>query len=190
MTPIIHIHYSEYLDGVFDAYVRSIPAYKDWIRPDVQTVKDKAVTFSKAWDKAGPQILQCMCQNTGLEFKRNYFPVYVVCGNTRAYSNPIVIKSRFTADEFIECLTHELIHCLFVDNKDSAFVRATNGFADHVVLYAVMEYLLPGTVDKVVDMEAFPGNARYIKAMKQVKEAGFRSILEKCRGTATESCAK
>jgi hypothetical protein len=109
MTPTIDIHYSAYLDNIFAAFVRSIPAYSDWQRPDVKSVKAKTMVFQDIWQKRGENIIRSICKTTGLSFKRNYFPVYVVCGNTRAYSNPIAIKSRFSPSEFIECLTPEVI---------------------------------------------------------------------------------
>jgi hypothetical protein len=181
--PRIDIHFSHYLNGIFEAYVKSIPAYKDWVAPPVEAIESKAEIFKKTWQENGQRILTGICESTGLSFRRNYVPVYVVCGNTRTYSDPIVIKSRFTTEEFIENLTHELIHCLFVDNKDSAFVRNADRLPenDHMALFAAMESVLPGIIDKDTDTKSFPENQRYALAKARVKSAGYLEVLAACR---------
>jgi len=181
MIPIIDIQYSDYLDQIYKAWIWNDPRYKKWVCPSLEYVNSKASLFSHLWNRVGHDILNGICKNTGLSFKRNYFSVYVVSGNSRSFSNPIVVKSRYSPTEFVDVVTHELIHCLFVDNTDSAFVRSIDDFDDHVVLYAVMESVLPGTVHKQLDAKNFPANETYLKAMLYVKENGYKGILSKCR---------
>ncbi len=181
MIPDIHIQYSPYLDEIYKAWIWSDSRYKDWACPPLSEVKNKTSIFSQAWKNIGLEIIKGICLNTGLDFKRNHFSVYVVSGNTRTYSNPIVMKSGFSEREFVEMLTHELIHCLFVDNPRSSFVKKIDDYADHVVLYAVLESVLPGTIGRPVDVEHFPVNARYLEAMNCVRVIGFREILARCR---------
>ena len=158
-------------------------AFKEWVIPPVKTVEEKALLFQKTWEKDGLLILKEISEITGLSFKRNYIPVYVVSGNPRAYSNPIVIKSRLTESEFINELTHELVHCLFVDNKDSQFVRNADVLFDndHIALFAVIESVLLGTIDEKIDVENFPGNSKYSDAMSYVKKVGHYHIIEECK---------
>lgn len=177
-TPRIHIFYSSYLDEIFKSWILSNPLYKGWIPPTENYAKDEAIIFEKAWNKVGSTIINGICKSTGLKFKRNYIPVYIVSGNPRSYSNPIVVSSRRSIDEFIDSLTHELIHCLFVDNKDSKFIQKANETLknDHVALYAVMESVLPGTISASGDKAKV--NMKYEAAKSFVKAKGFKNILK------------
>lgn len=181
MTPRIHIQYSEYLDGPFKA--EALSKYPGWKPMPENEVRDKAEHFAKLWGKIGVPIMVHIGMVTGLAFKRNYIPVYVVSGAVRVFSNPIVMKARFNDDEFLDAVLHELIHCLFVDNADSAFVKnADREYGNnHVALFAVMEYIRPGTVRKPEDLKNFPENARYLEAKDTVMAEGYIEILEKLR---------
>ncbi len=181
MTPIINIHYSAYLDDIYKVWIKADPRYTDWVSPPITEVKEKALLFSEIWKIKGGNILDGICSNSGLIFKRNYIPVYIVSGNTRTFSDPIVIRSGFLDEEFVNMVTHELIHCLFVDNAHSVFVRNVDKYDDHVVLYALMESVLPGTVDRELDTRNFPINSKYSSAMAHVRLKGYKDILLNCQ---------
>jgi hypothetical protein len=181
MLPTINIHYSSYLDEIFKAWIYFDSRYKDWVCPSVDEVKKIAEFFAHVWEERGKGILGGLCKKTGLKFQRNYFSVYVVSGNTRAYSDPIVIKSRFSEEEFLETLTHELIHCLFVDNADSDFVKNADKFPNHVVVFALIELFLKGTIYREIDTQNFPENKKYADAKEYVKKEGSANIIMRCR---------
>ena len=181
MIPKIIIQHSPYLDEIYKAWIHSIPRYKDWVFPIETDVREKARIFAETWDDIGEGILSQVCEHVGLTFKRNHIPIYIVSSNTRTFSNPIVIRSGYSVDEFVELLVHELIHCLFVDNAESSFVKNIDKFDDHVVLYAVLEAVIPGTVVRKTDVLNFPVNEKYYRAKEYVKENGYLGILVKCK---------
>ena len=146
--PNIKIQHNPYLDDIFKVWVLSNPKYKDWVCPTASKVKHKIVAYQKIWNEKGEKILSHICKITELSFKRNHFTVHIVSGNPRSYSDPIVISVSRTNDEFFSTVIHELIHCLFVDNKNSSFVKNTDKFEDHVALYAIIESVMPGIVEE------------------------------------------
>lgn len=181
MKPTIHIHYNEYLDEAFKA--QGISQYPQWVIPEKKDVKDKALLFEGVWKEKEDYILEKLTEVTGLSFKRNYFPIYIVSGAVRTFSNPIVVKSRLTPKEFIETMVHELIHCLFVDNnEDTNLLNSPKLYKNnHTLLFAVLEAVLPGTMEgKNVDLTNFPENARYADAVSEVKKEGYTTIIKNC----------
>jgi hypothetical protein len=117
MFPIINIHWNKYLDPVFIAYIRSYEKYQDWVVPSDEATEAKTKAFVEIWAKDGKKILTAMQHVTGLSFARNRIDISIVKGNPRSHSNPIVIRSGWTPEEFLEVLTHELIHNLVADNE-------------------------------------------------------------------------
>lgn len=146
--PKITIKYNRFLDPIFIGWIQSQEKYKDWIPPDKEEVLKNIQNYNALWNKYSEQVLLAMTEITGLHFKRNLIPVYIVSGNPRGFSDPIVLKSRYTDIEFINYLTHELIHCLYVDNcarvNDAIPYDAPNlndTAKDHVYLHAILKYI-------------------------------------------------
>ena len=114
--PIIRIKYNRFLDPIFKAYIKSNPKWKDWVEPTETEAKERVKKYKEEWAKYENKILDGICKSLGLNFSQNIIDVRIVSGNDRQFSNPVVIKSGFEPDEFIESLSHELIHRLFSNN--------------------------------------------------------------------------
>lgn len=115
--PKIIIEYNRFLDPVFINYVQSNPEWKNYPIPEKKNVLERVENYKKEWEKYEQEILQGLYDITNLEFNRDAIDVYIVSVNPRQFSNPIIIKSGFSPDEFVDTLTHELIHRLLVLNK-------------------------------------------------------------------------
>ncbi len=115
--PKILIEYNRFLDPIFIAFIQSQPQWKDWKPAPLEEVLEKVEEYKNEWEKYGPKILNALCEVTSLSFNREVIDVYIVSGNPRQFSNPVVIKSGFSPSEFVDVLTHELIHRLFVLNN-------------------------------------------------------------------------
>lgn len=119
--------------------------------------------------------------------------MYIVSGNPRQLSAPIVIKSGFSPDEFIDSLTHELVHTLFGDNGrrvsisiwDEMFPGETRPVKSHVVLHSVLKYIY---LDILKDEKRLKRNVEssrkhdtndYLRAWEIVEKEGYIEIIKK-----------
>lgn len=75
-----------------------------------------AEDYRKAWQLVERKILSAMTDLLGVSFKQNIIDVYIAPWFS-AFSDPLVIGVIFKQDEFIDHLTHELLHRLLTDNE-------------------------------------------------------------------------
>lgn len=71
--------------------------------------------YNKEWQKYEKKILKGMHDLLGLEYRQNIIDVYIAPW-FGAFSDPLVIGVGNSPDEFVDTLTHELLHRLFTDN--------------------------------------------------------------------------
>lgn len=131
----VNINYNKLLDPIFITYSQS--KYPTWICPPKETVIRKAEVFKKVWETVGDDIIQHIEKT--LPFKREIIDVHIVSGNPTPFSNPIVLSSRFSEEEFISILVHELLHCLFKDNATPLPKGYRPTVARHILVYKVMQ---------------------------------------------------
>lgn len=93
-------------------------------------------------------ILPAITDCAGLDFKVNLLKVYIVSGNPRSLSDPIIIKSGYKPEEFVENLTHELIHQIFDLNQTTMEIYEEEytkdepmGVKQHVIVHAILKYI-------------------------------------------------
>ena len=75
----------------------------------------KVTEYQKAWKPVESKILTGITETLGLSFRQNIIDVYIAPW-FRAFSDPLVIGVMLEPDEFIDTLTHELLHRLLTDN--------------------------------------------------------------------------
>ena len=157
--------------------------------PPIEEVLNNTEKYKEEWSKYESKILKGMTTCIGLDFKRNYIDVFVVSGNPRPFSRPIVIKSRYPIDEFICVISHELIHCLFADNMFSKNGRDPYPKNSHIVVHPILKYLYidvlrePKLLDVNKEAYANSNNKKYDGAWKKVDELGYMEILNKVKGS-------
>lgn len=71
--------------------------------------------YKKAWEPYEENVLRGMCELFGLGFRQNIIDVNIAPW-FYAFSDPMVIGVRFSDEEFVACLIHELLHRLLTDN--------------------------------------------------------------------------
>jgi hypothetical protein len=71
--------------------------------------------YRKAWGPEEQKILTAMCDITELTFYQNVIDVYIAPW-FNAFSSPLVIGVTKKPEQFVDTLTHELLHRLFTDN--------------------------------------------------------------------------
>lgn len=194
--PMIRIKYNRFLDPIFTFYCKNNPELKelgwnDWIPPEREKVLERIKNYNEEWAKYERKILSGICDVSGLNFKRNIIDVHIVSGNSRQFSNPIVIKSGFSTDEFVDVLTHELIHMLFQDNidifptkiLDEMFPNESKTTKNHIITYAVLKYIYLDTLRDSSRLERNILNSKkhsssdYIRAWDIVEEEEYNELI-------------
>lgn len=186
MNPVVSIRYGRFLDPIFIGYTLSQPKYKDTEVPSVEFVENQVSLYKNEWIKYESKILTGIQEITGLHFERNYIDVFIVSLSTRSFSRPIVMKSRYSLMDFINVLTHELIHCLFSDNdtlvKDSFIVTHENPITSrHIVIHAILKYIYVDVLKESQRLECdikFCWSEGYKNAWKVVQESDYLKIID------------
>lgn len=186
--PKIKIQYNRFLDPIFIAWIQSTEQWKDWKPASQDIVISRINAYKEIWGQYEHKILKGMCGAVNLSFVRNEIDVYIVNGNTRSFSRPIVMRSGYSPHEFVQTLTHELIHCLLSDNEDGYIEYIHGSFGSHVAVYSIMEYIFRDELDKPLWLEEvdprknkIPQPQHYIDAWEYVEKTGYRTVLEKIR---------
>lgn len=190
--PKIRIKYNRFLDPIFKAYIKSNPKWKDWAEPTEAEVKDRVKKYKEEWVKYEKKIFEGICDMLGLNFSQNIIDVHIVSGNDRQFSNPVVIKSGFEPDEFIESLSHELIHRLFSDNVQNVvagkiflemFPDENELTRNHIITHAILKFIY---LDILKDKEKLEKNiarsskssfSEYKRAWEIVDKRGYKELI-------------
>lgn len=88
---------------------------KDNNLADDKWMEQRVKEYKKAWKPKETTILKAMTEMLGLSFYQNTIDVYIAPW-FNAFSDPMVIGVMREPDQFIDTLTHELIHRLLTDN--------------------------------------------------------------------------
>ena len=195
--PKITIKYGKLLDPIFVFYCKNKQDLKkqgwnDWVPPAQEKIKQRIYDYRQEWGKSEEKILRGMCNILEMKFKRNIIDVYIVSGSSRQLSDPIVIKSGFKPNEFVDSLTHELIHKLFEDNikkfpimiLKEMFPNETDTTRNHVITHSVLKYIY---LDVLKDKSRLERNLEvsrkhrtndYARAWEIVEERGYVELIK------------
>lgn len=171
--PEIVIAYNRFLDPIFTAYIQSHADWKTWTPPTKEEIDSRIKNYREEWKKYEQQILEGVCNAFGLCFKQNIIYIHIVGGNPRPFSNPIVLKSGYSPEEFVAILMHELIHNLLRESGIDASIyeklypNETRTAGVHAVVHAVMKYVY---VEILRDEESFKN---YIIQSRKAKDNGY-----------------
>ena len=190
-NPKINIRYNRFLDPVFLAYVRSFPKWENWVPPSKEEVLKRVENYKKEWSLYEKDILEGMSGILELEFKQNIIDVHIVSGNPRQFSRPIIIKSGFQASDFVDVLTHELIHALFSQNSDSVplkilsemFPGENNLTRNHIITHAVLKYIYldvlkdESRLNKNIKRSLESSKKDYTKAWQIVEKIEYKELI-------------
>lgn len=179
-----------------EAYEHELPAFEE--------CREKAEAYRKEWAKHEKKILTSMQDILDLEFYKSVVDVslapFII-----PMSEPTIIHFRSTPDEFVDVLTHELLHVLLTDNKivsvkdNNLHYQLTDTWAnlfgeDHDRM--VLAHIPVHAVHKKIYSEVLRDESRllrdlehsrksnsdaYVKSWGYVDEHGAESIIEKLK---------
>lgn len=191
ILPEVVIKRNRFLEPIFTAYIRSHAQWKMWLPPTKEEIERRAGAYREEWKKYEKEILEGVCRALGASFKQNIIYVHIVGGNPRSFSNPIVIKSGFSPEEFVIVLTHELVHNLLREGGipgtiyKKLYPDETHTAGLHVVVYAVLHYVYLEILSKENCLESYIAQAYkardkgYARSVEIVKRRGYAKILER-----------
>ncbi|MBU4224021.1 hypothetical protein KJ934_02270 [Patescibacteria group bacterium] len=195
--PKIIIEYNRFLDPIFINYVKSNPEWENYPIPEKENVLERVENYKKEWTKYEQRILLGLCDITGLEFNRDVIDVYIVSVNPRQFSNPIIIKSGFSPDEFVDTLTHELIHRLLVLNKikkeiivDNKYFTESEIIKNHIIVHALLKYIYldilkdNSRLEKNILRSKNHGTNEYTRAWEIVEQEGYKNLIKGFKNSA------
>jgi len=83
--------------------------------PSNRQVLSYSRKVEKLWNKQEIKILKEISNVSGLKWKVKNIDCYIV-GYGIAFSDPLTISTYYKSNKFIDILTHELIHQIFIQN--------------------------------------------------------------------------
>lgn len=166
---------------------------------DDEWMASRVASYQQSWKPLENQILSSMTSLLELSFRQNIIDVYVAPWFS-AFSDPLVIGVMKEPDEFIDILTHELIHRLLMDNttvphetellsewqnlfgKEHSF-----GAIVHIPVHAVHKSIYLDTLkdaarlERDIENSKSHDNADYIDAWNYVESQSYKKIIEKLK---------
>ncbi|MCK4918515.1 MAG: hypothetical protein KAS02_01900 [Candidatus Pacebacteria bacterium] len=195
--PEIKIFYSRLIDPFFVGYNKHYlnNDWDKWVPPTQEEILIKTKKLREEWGQYEEKILTAICNVTELKFKRNIIDVHIVSGSPRDMSNPLIISAHNSIENFINTLTHELIHKLFSDNKINKnifmnmFPSETKITQNHIMLHAILKHVYIDILknesklkDNLEKSRKHPNND-YLKAWEIVEEKGYLNLIEEFKKT-------
>lgn len=199
MIPKITFTYSTIYDEFHKKYlITYYKAYKDPRTkknlkkyPSQKEIESYISKIEKLWIKDEKSILKAIEKVTGLKWKDKEIKVYVV-GKCIAFADPVTMPVFKDKDDFIDTLTHELIHQIQKQTEDEKFdkwIKYVNKkyknelkkTRSHIFLQAVHAKILLeifGEKRLYKNVQKSIKEA-YVKSWKIVEEEGYENIIEK-----------
>lgn len=158
--------------------------------------------YIEAWKPYEEKIIHGMCEVLGLEFRQNIIDVNVAPW-FHAFSDPMVIGTKYAPSRFVEVLTHEIIHRLLTDNLQTSYSTVytddwkklfgeDHNFVTlvHIPVHAVLQALfvdILGEPDRLKnDREMCKKWPLYDDAWGYVDKHGYKIIIDQLRANYSQ----
>ena len=119
MIPKIEFRYSDVYDRNYrnSKFIQNYLEEKNQKYPSKKEILNYIKKAENIWEEKREKILKEISKISGFEWKEKRIICYVV-GVGRPFSDPLTIRTYGrNINRFIETLTHELIHQIFIQNK-------------------------------------------------------------------------
>lgn len=195
MIPVINIRYSKIYDHKF-RNEKSRARY-----PKTSEILDYVDMVRGEWYLNGRKILKEIARITGLKW-RDPFTICYVATEGRSFSDPLTIKILGTdkkfiiKEDFVDMLTHELIHQIFIQNgkrADGAEMATIGDYVEepphttaHILTHAVHKHIYlkffgSSRLKKDIERARKPKNREYRRAWEIVEDEGHLNLLRRFR---------
>ena len=165
--------------------------------PDTKQCEEWTANYRTAWQEYEAKILPALEKILGAAFRQPIIDVHTVPG-IRDMSDPLIMNFMTEPDEFVDRLTHELIHKLLTDNTAYS-LNDTNKptwlgnewqklFGDHdfdtlihIPVHAIHKHVYLDILKEPErlkrDLEGTADNKPYAEAWKYVSEHDYKKII-------------
>jgi len=187
--PVIRIQYARFLAPIFNGY-NDIDTTQEKFKLD--TIVERINAQRAAWTKDADSILRSLQELLELTFFENLIKVYMVPAHKGAFSDPIVMSSLVTPEQFPDILTHELIHRLSVFNRENCDVSpAIRQVLPDVTDQKIYVHVFVHAFHKAIYLDILHDEKRlerdintstapaYQEAWKIVEERGYKELISK-----------
>ncbi|PIT89297.1 MAG: hypothetical protein COU27_01075 [Candidatus Levybacteria bacterium CG10_big_fil_rev_8_21_14_0_10_36_7] len=178
MQNIVNIRNGRLLEPFFQEYCKN--KFNITTFASAEEIEVKIKSYKEEWSKYESLFFDTLERIMGLKLKRNILDCYIVSATNRDMSAPLVIRSRYTPDEFVDILIHELLHVIFVENncmhKNVTDNTTTN---NHISLFGFLSFFFTEIIkdkDRLERMKQLKSNEinnAYIKAWEIVDHVGY-----------------
>ncbi|MEO7617257.1 MAG: hypothetical protein ABIS59_00270 [Candidatus Saccharibacteria bacterium] len=152
--------------------------------------RELAAKYEEAWRVYEPRIIEGLISVLNVHF---FLPVIdaTLAPMVSCFSTPLTLNYKYEPDQFIDLLTHELIHILISDNQEGiVFSRAVKAqWSDvemlviwHIMVHALLKYVYLDILDQPSrlqrDVDAHTEAPAYKLAWEIVEDFGYREIID------------
>lgn len=201
--PQVRIKFSELLYDNVSVHLNELWAKgRDSIASKEQC-EEWAENYRQEWAKYESKILPAICQELSLEFHKPVIDVSLAPW-IRAMSDPLIMSFNKYPNQFVDALTHELVHVLLTDNNKFTFFddgaepldeRWKKLFGEehsfttlvHIPVHAVLKYVYLDVLDEpnrlerdIDDNKKTPG---YKEAWQYVEDNDYKQIINKLKNS-------
>lgn len=174
----VNIAYNRFLDPIFVFYCEK--NYPDWKKPSLDEVNERIKKYKLEWDKYEKKVNEILSEFLTLP---DSIDVHIVSGNPRPFSNPIVLKSGYHPEEFVQTLIHELIHRIFTLNKiKNNFIHENDLTKNHIPVFALMSYIFskikPEWTEQSIERSNKSSFEGYKLAWEYIKDKNVLEIIK------------
>lgn len=166
--------------------------------------ENRAKEYDSAWRALNGQTITAMCEILGLSFRQNIIDVNIAPWFA-AFSDPMVIGVVYKPDNFVDVLTHELLHRLLTDNTsidyDTKLIPVWRKLFGnehsitslvHIPVHAVHKKIYldvmkdPSRFERDVENKKEFGATDYVAAWDYVNKMGYEEIIKMLRESYAE----
>lgn len=183
----------------WEEWIKLYPKAKKQPYPSWGEVIKYSKKIESRWRRVESKILKELSKVAGLKWKKQTIPCYLV-GKCRSFSDPLTLHISYKTDNrFIDVLTHELIHQLFIQNlkeTDKVWVYLRKKYSkesittqNHIFLHAIHQNVLLKLFGKrrlnedISWSKDFPD---YKRSWEIVGKEGYKNVIKEFTSRVTK----
>src|SRR3989344_1287100 len=196
MIPKIEFRYSWIYDEGYrnSSRIRDMLKEKNRVYPSKRKIENYIAAITPLWGGIEKRTLGELSKISGLKWKENRIRCYVI-GFCRPFSDPLTMKLYPNKKDFVDTLTHEMIHQIQIQNKEkigkwfdnitSNYGKETRVTRNHIFVHAVHSKLYLALFDEKRlnrNIRRDKENPDYYRAWEIVRKEGYQKIIDEFRG--------